>query len=155
MMKKLHIMLKTTHYVSILFKNKCQYYWHWCQYYLCVFMRKKNLLTGKFWRFPMVSLVKYRKSGGSFDNKRKEKRGFQCSMYELNFTQQYQVLFPNIKHAVKCACAENRNTELYSKALDASIIFIRPSPVFSSCGYLVNITRSQLLTITSQLHYSI
>lgn len=35
--------------------------------------------------------------------------------------QQYQVLFPNIKHAVKCACAENRNTELYSKALDAHI----------------------------------
>lgn len=34
------------------------------------------------------------------------------------------------------------------------LTFIRPSPVFSSCGYLVNTIRSQLLTRTSQLHYS-
>lgn len=97
----------------------------------------------------MVSLVKYRKSGGSFDNKRKEKRGFQMQYVRVKFLPQQ--LIPGFVSKYQTCCEVRMRGEPEHQTLFEGarrLTFIRPSPVFSSCGYLVNITRH--VTRTSQ-----
>lgn len=102
----------------------------------------------------MISLVKYRKSGGSFDNKRKENEASNAVCTSKIFT----TTIPGFVSKHQTCCEVRMSGEPEHRTLfegTRRLIFIRPSPVFSSCGYLVNITGPQHVTRTSQLHYSI